>query len=68
MDGVSKGLPKQPNRTNHHMALDFENLPSFIQRLRASDNTEPAKLSFEFLILTASRTNEVLGLRWQSNG
>lgn len=64
VDGVSKGLPKQPDRKKHHAALPFEEIPSFSQRLRASDNTEPSKLAFEFLILTATRTDEVLGLPW----
>ena len=64
VDGVSKGLPKQPDRKKHHAALPFDEIPSFIQRLRASDNTESSKLAFEFLILTATRTDEVLGLPW----
>ena len=42
VDGVSKGLPKQPDRKKHHAALPFEEIPSFSQRLRASDNTEPS--------------------------
>ena len=64
VDGVAKGLPKQPDRKKHHAALPFEEMPSFIRHLRASDNTEPSKLAFEFLILTATRTDEVLGLPW----
>ena len=68
VDGVAKGLPKQTDRKKHHAALPFDEMPAFIRRLRGSDNTESAKLAFEFLILTATRTDEVLGLRWQSNG
>ena len=64
VDGVSKGLPKQSDRKKHHAALPYADIPSFFQRLRASDDTEPSKLAFEFLILTATRTNEVLGLPW----
>ena len=64
VDGVSKGLPKQSDRKKHHAALPYAEIPSFFQRLRASDDTEPSKLAFEFLILTATRTNEVLGLPW----
>jgi integrase len=32
--------------------------------LRASDVTETTRLAFEFLILTATRTSEVLGAKW----
>jgi integrase len=64
VDGVSQGLPKQPDRKNHHAALPYNDVPAFIRGLRASDNSEIAKLAFEFLILTATRTNEVLGMRW----
>ena len=62
--GVVKGLPKRPNQERHHAALPFEEVPSFITRLDASDASTPVKLAFEFMILTATRTNEVLGLAW----
>lgn len=62
--GVAKGLPRQPDRKKHHAALPFEEVPAFVRSLRASENSEPAKLAFEFLILTATRTSEVLGLDW----
>jgi integrase len=64
VNGVSQGLPKQPDRKNHHAALPYDDVPAFIRRLRASNNTEIAKLAFEFLILTATRTDEVLSMRW----
>jgi integrase len=64
VDGVSKGLPKQANGDEHHAALPFSNVPDFIIRLRASDATETTRLAFEFLILTATRTSEVLGAKW----
>ena len=37
---------------------------SFIQRLRASSIGEPARLAFEWLILSAARTSEVLNAQW----
>src|SRR5512145_2191595 len=64
VDGVSQGLPRQPDRKNHHAALPYDDVPAFIRRLRASDNSEVAKLAFEFLILSATRTDEVLSMRW----
>jgi integrase len=62
--GVAKGLPKQTDRDDHHSALTYDEVPAFIQRLRTSDNSEAVRLAFEFLILTASRTSEVLGAKW----
>ena len=45
----------------HHAALPYVEVPAFIAKLRARDG---AALAFEFLILTASRTEEVLGATW----
>jgi integrase len=63
--GVAKGLPKQPDRDDHHAALPYARVPEFIQILRQTDASEAAKLAFEFLILTATRTGEVLGAKWR---
>lgn len=46
----------------HHPAMPYRDVPSFIGRLREREAV--AALALEFLILTASRTNEVLGARW----
>jgi integrase len=64
VESVSLGLPKQPDRAGHHAALAYPDVPAFVARLRDSRISEPGKLAFEFLILTATRTNEVLGARW----
>src|SRR5829696_3865531 len=61
--GVAKGLPKQGDRDDHHSALPYAQVPDFVSRLQASDS-EIVRLAFEFLILTASRTSEALGLKW----
>lgn len=64
IDGVAKGLPKQTDRDEHHAALPYAAVPGFVAQLRISETTEAGRLAFEFLILTASRTSEVLGARW----
>jgi integrase len=64
VEGVSLGLPKQPDRAGHHAALAYQDVPAFLARLKDTRISEPGKLAFEFLILTATRTNEVLGARW----
>lgn len=58
--GVTKGLPRQPDRKNHFDAIPYKDVPQFILNLQASAGSEIARLAFEFLILTATRTNEVL--------
>ena len=65
VEGVAKGLPKQGDAVEHHAAMPYVGVPAFVARLRGSDRGEIAKLAFEFLILTALRTSEVLGARWE---
>lgn len=64
IDGIAKGLPRQPERKNHFDAIPYKDVPAFIRKLRSSDSNEITRLAFEFLILTATRTNEVLQARW----
>jgi integrase len=64
IEGVSKGLPKQPAQRKHHAALSFSETPAFIKQIHSSDYGTSVKLALEFLILTATRTSEVRGLRW----
>ncbi|WP_425497619.1 tyrosine-type recombinase/integrase [Hoeflea ulvae] len=64
--GVTKGLPKQQKTKKHHAALPYADVPAFVARLRSSTNDgQIARLAFEFLILTASRTGEVLEASWK---
>lgn len=46
----------------HHAALPFEKVPAFMARLREVDAISARAL--EFCILTAARSGEVLGARW----
>lgn len=62
--GIAKGLPKQSDKADHHAALPYVDVPAFVTALRASTAGEVAKLAFEFLILNASRTGEVIGATW----
>jgi integrase len=65
VDGVSKGLPRQPDRKRHHAALPYTEIPSFLGALQANNVGENVKLAFEFLLLTAARTSEVVRAKWQ---
>ena len=46
----------------HHPALPYTDIHDFIIELRAADGV--AARALEFTILTAARTNEVVGARW----
>jgi integrase len=63
--GIEKVLPKINGKTKgHHAALPWAKVPEFIEVLRSSTAAEPVKLGFEFLILTAARTGEVIHATW----
>ncbi len=55
--------PRRRLSRGHHSALPYLQVPNFMMRLRTSEAM--AARALEFLILTASRTNEVLGAQWQ---
>jgi integrase len=60
---LDKLLPKRPRLTRgHHKAMPFVDVPAFVGGLRALQGAAPRAL--EFAILTAARTGEVLGARW----
>lgn len=64
VDGVERGLPKQTDEDEHHKALPYDQVGQFLRDLRQSPSGSIPKLGFEFLILSATRTNEVLGAKW----
>jgi integrase len=56
-------LPKRQRLTRgHHAAMPYGELPSFIGELQARQAT--AARALEFAILTAARSGEALGARW----
>jgi integrase len=52
----------QIQKTNHHAALPYGELPDFMAQLAARGGV--AARALEFTILTAARTGEVIGARW----
>lgn len=62
--GIEKALPKQSKAVKHHEALAYKDVHAFVKSVRESHNGPAVKLALEFLILTASRTGEVLQARW----
>ncbi|MGO9048968.1 MAG: tyrosine-type recombinase/integrase [Xanthobacteraceae bacterium] len=57
-------LPKRQRLTrDHHAAMNYADLPAFTSDLRKREATTARAL--EFAILTAARSGEVLGARWE---
>jgi integrase len=50
-------------RVKHHAAVPYKQIATFITKLR--DRKGSSALAMEFMILTAARTGEVRGARWQ---
>lgn len=65
VEGISMVLPKHNSKTKEHFsALPYGEVPDFVQALRISKGYVSVKLAFEYLILTAARTSEVLLAKW----
>ena len=56
-------LPKHKNRVKHFAALPYARIGAFMAKLRAQE--ELSARALELLILTATRTGELLGARWE---
>jgi len=54
--------PEKIKKVQHHPALDYFDLPSFMQQLRSVDTL--SAICLRFLILTATRSSEARGARW----
>ncbi|MFN2447111.1 MAG: tyrosine-type recombinase/integrase, partial [Vicinamibacterales bacterium] len=64
VDGVAKALPKSKKMARHHAALPYAKVPAFLKALQCGSIGPSTRLALEFLILTASRTSEVLQAQW----
>ena len=63
--GVKDVLGTRLKDVEHHPALPLADVPAFIQHLRSADGVWPmTRLAFEMLILTAVRSGEVRGARF----
>jgi integrase len=60
---LDKLLPKRTKLSRgHHAAMPYDKVPDFVRKLREREGA--AALALEFAILTAARSGEVLGSRW----
>lgn len=63
-DNLKFALPNIPRlaRIKHHPAMPFPEVSAFVRELRQQEGI--AARALEFTILTAARTGEVIGARW----
>jgi integrase len=54
---------RNPETKGHHAAMDYKQVPAFVERLRTHEAL--AARALELLILTASRSGEILKATWQ---
>jgi len=62
--GIAQELGVAHLKVEHHRALPYKEVPTFLKMLRACNSTPVTKLAFEWLILTATRSGETRGARW----
>jgi len=62
--GVRQVLAKKRPEAKHHRAMPYADVPAFITKLREFPSWPETRLALEFLILTASRSGEIRGARW----
>ncbi|MEO0364960.1 MAG: integrase arm-type DNA-binding domain-containing protein [Pseudomonadota bacterium] len=62
--GITRALPKQSAKQTHHKSVPYQELPSVLREIRLSGSSRTVRLALEFLILTATRTSEVLYAQW----
>ena len=62
VEGVEKGLARQKDRTKHHAALAWRELPALMPRIKAVDGM--GALALQFAIFTAARSGEVRLATW----
>ena len=63
--GVAAQLGRTRKHSRHLPALPWEEVPAFLEQLRASGGMLSSRLAFELLVLTATRSGETRGALWQ---
>ena len=63
-DAIQAALPKNETVKVHYQALPHGEVVAALRTMRAANVWGPKKLAVEFLVLTATRSNEVRGARW----
>ena len=64
-EAIGAALPKNGVRPEHLPALPYTEVAEAIETVRGSGAYPATALAFEFLVLTACRSGEVRGARWE---
>ena len=63
-DAIAAALPRNGNATRHHKALPHGEVSAALAEVRNSGSHAGVRLALEFMVLTATRSNEVRGSTW----
>lgn len=63
-DVIGYALPQNGVKVEHHKALHHGDVGNALLTVRSSRAWKATKLAFEFLVLTAARSGDVRGARW----
>ncbi len=63
-DAIGAALPKGGGSQKHQQALPHAEVGEAVRKVRDSQAGPATKLAFEFLVLTAARSGEVRGAKW----
>ena len=63
-DGIDAALPPMPRVRSHQRALHYRDVRAALRQIAASNSSEAARLCLRFLVLTAVRSAEARGARW----
>ena len=64
-EAIGAALPKNGTPRKHQMALPHGEVGEALRKVQGSNAWPATKLAFEFLVLTAARSGEVRGARWE---
>ncbi len=64
-DAIGAALPRHTNLKKHHRTIPHSEVAAALDKVRHSAASLSAKLAFEFLVLTASRSGEVRLAKWE---
>ena len=64
-DQISEALPRQSRKQKPRRSLPYRDVARCVAKVSSSQASISTKLAFEFLVLTACRSNEVRGARWE---
>jgi integrase len=63
-DGAAAELGRQNHEVKHLRALPYAEVAAVLPKVRICNSSPTVKLAFEWLILTATRSGETRGARW----